>query len=525
MNAELVIVGGGVRTMHPARPLAKAVAVQGGRIVALGSEQLVRRFIGRRTEILDLRQRCLLPGFCDAHLHLSWYGTALRTVPLAGVGSLAEAQRLLARRVQATPKGQWVRGDGYDANLWGEYPGRSALDQVAPEHPVYFIAKDRHAAWLNTRGLELAGIAAHTPDPAGGRVVRDARGEPTGVLLENAAELAAKAVGPPPVQELVGELGEAIGHLHAAGITAIGAIELPEGFSALQELKRRGGLLLRVWCTLPSQQLEAALALGVQSGLGDETLRLGAVKIYADGSLGSQTAHMLADFESLPGNQGVEVTSPQALQELVVRASQGGLACAIHAIGDRANRQVLDILAETRPLWAPQGLRMRIEHAQLLSPQDVPRLAQLGVIASMQPIHVLGDMDLAERYWGERARYAYAFRSLLDAGTTLAFGSDCPVEDFSPLRGLLAAVTRQRPQGRPWYPQERITVPEVLQAYTLGAAYATLAEQERGTITEGKLADLVVLSRDPVEVPPGELESLTVDYTLVGGQLVYQRER
>jgi len=380
----------------------------------------------------------------------------------------------------------------------------------------------------NTRAMEGAGITAETPDPSGGRIVRDDAGRPTGLFLEEAMRLIQDAVPRPDAAALARILPPALEHLARLGLTAVHDMGDLVSFEAYQRLRADGAPpSLRIVFYLPLEGLEHALALRLRSGLGDDFLRIGGLKVFADGALGPRTAAMLEPYIGEPENRGILTMAPEELWEVVRRAARGGLALAIHAIGDRANRLVLDTLAALPPENRAR-LRHRIEHVQLLHPDDVGRLAALGVVASMQPIHAVQDAPMADRYWGPaRCATAYAWRSLLDAGTVLAFGSDCPVEDPNPFLGIHAAVTRSRPDGyggpEGWVPAQRITVEEAVRAYTWGAAHAAGREGRLGTLAPGKWADLVVLDQDIFSTDPSLIPQTQVLGTMVGGRWAYRR--
>jgi predicted amidohydrolase YtcJ len=460
------------------------------------------------------------------------YALRLSRIDLSGIVSRTAAIGRVAKRVPIAKPGEWLLGGGWDRNIWDDpsFPTKEDLDSVAPHNPVALDSKDGHSLWVNSLALARAGITAETPSPAGGEIERQpGTGEPTGILKENAEDLVEKVIEKPSLEAIQAALKVAMAHAHRVGLTGIHDCEDELAFAAFQELSSKGELDLRVLTHIPMKNLDAAIGLGLRTGLGNEKLRVGGVKIFADGSLGSRTAAMLAPYQDEPLNLGIAVTGKEEMRELVSKASRAGVNAAIHAIGDRANRDVLDVLEESRQAGDGAGLRHRIEHAQLLHPADIPRLAKLGVIASMQPIHATSDMEIVERHWGEeRARGAYAWRSLLDAGTILAFGSDCPVETLDPLAGIHAAVTRRRADGSPgpkgWHPEERITVEDTVRAYTLGAAYASGEEREKGSITPGKLADLVVVSQDIFAVAPMAILETEVEATILDGQFVYVNE-
>jgi predicted amidohydrolase YtcJ len=535
VSPSLLLFNATIYTMDDQNPQAEAVALRDGRIVAVGRADEVREAAGPRAESIDLEGRAVVPGFIDAHVHLLDYALTLERVNLEGVDSLAQAVALVRQRIVSAEPGAWIRGRGWDHNLWGgSFPHKEDLDGIAPRNPVALTRKDGHLVWCNSLALQAAGIGPQTPDPPGGRIQRGADGEPTGILMETARELVYAAIPAPPAQQRLEALRRAFPIAHSLGLTGaheMGYLEGGEPLSDYQELLARGELGLRVCATIPRKQVNEALALGLHTGFGDEWLRIGGVKIFMDGTLGSQTADMLADFEGQPGNRGVVVTSAAEIREFVRRASGAGLACTVHCIGDAAVRKALDAIAFCHPqsfdyAQDRSAIRHRIEHAQLVHPDDIPRFARLGVIASMQPIHATSDLEIADRYWGARCRAAYAWRSLLDADARLCFGSDCPIETLSPLAGIHAAVTRQRADGTPedgWYPEQRLTVAEAVQAYTLGAAYASGEESSKGSITVGKLADLVVLSRDIFAIPPQEILETEVVATVLHGKVVYWR--
>ena len=532
MQADLVLYNGIIYTMDRARPKVQAVAIAGNRIVAVGDDDQIKSLLAPGGEAVDLGGRAVVPGLTDCHIHFVEYALRLTRIDLSGIVSRAEAIRRVVERARTAQPGEWLLGGGWDRNLWEDtsFPTKGDLDPVTPRNPVALGSKDGHSLWVNSLALARAGITADTPNPPGGEIERQpGTGEPTGIFKENAEDLITSVIGKPNLEEIQAALKEAMAHAHRAGITGIHDCEGELAFAAFQELSKKGDLGLRVLMHIPAENLYHAIGLGLRTGFGSEKLRVGGVKIFADGALGSRTAAMLAPYDDEPLNLGITVTSKEEMRELVGKASRAGISAAIHAIGDRANRDVLDILEESRQSDEGWGLRHRIEHVQLLHPSDIPRLAKLGVIASMQPIHATSDMEMVKRHWGEeRGRGAYAWRSLLDAGTVLAFGSDCPVETLDPLLGIHAAATRRRADGSPgpegWHPGERITVENAVRAYTLGAAYASGEEREKGSITPGKLADLVVLSQDIFAIAPMAILETEVEATILDGRFVYRHE-
>jgi predicted amidohydrolase YtcJ len=517
--------------MDRACPQVQAVAIVGNRIAAVGEDDQIKCLLASGREAIDLKGRTVLPGLTDCHVHFVDYALRLGRIDLSGVQSRAEAIQRVSERAQIAQPGEWLLGGGWDRNIWEDpsFPTKEDLDPVTPHNPVALDSKDGHSLWVNSLALARAGITTETNSPPGGEIERrPGTMEPTGILKEKAKNLVKSIIEKPSLEAIQAALRVAMAHAHRAGLTGIHDCEDELAFAAFQELSKKGELALRVLMHIPVKNLDAAIGLGLRTGFGSEKLRVGGIKMFADGALGSRTAAMLAPYEDEPLNLGIVVTPREEMRELVSKASRAGLSAAIHAIGDRANRDVLDILEDSRQSGEGRGLRHRIEHVQLLHPTDIPRLAKLGVIASMQPIHATSDMEMVERHWGEeRGRGAYAWRSLLDAGTVLAFGSDCPVEPLDPLVGIHAAVTRRRADGSPgpegWHPGERITVEEAVRAYTLGAAYASGEEQEKGSITPGKLADLVVLSQDIFAIAPMAILETEVEATILDGRFVYRR--
>jgi predicted amidohydrolase YtcJ len=423
----------------------------------------------------------------------------------------------VARRAQETEPGRWIMGRGWNQNEWaeGRWPSRGDLDAVVGDRPVALTSKDGHLLWVNTAALIAAGVTRDTPDPPGGEIARDEHGEPIGVLKENATQAVYAVLPPPSEDEIDAALMRAMDHAVRLGLVGIGNFEGPEVQRAFGRLRARGRLRLRVVQHIAHAALDHALGAEVFSGLGDDWLRVGSLKLFADGTLGSQTASMLVPFTRSGDNYGIATLSYEEMRETAARAAAGGIATAIHAIGDRANRDALRALAAApRVPAAPH----RIEHAQLLHPDDVPLFAEHGIVASMQPIHAVGDRDTADRHWGARCGTAYAWRSLRDGGAVLAFGSDAPVETCDPLAGLYAAVARHaRGDNRsPWYPEQALSVQDALWAYTMGAAMATGEQGSRGSLAPGKVADMVVLSSD-ISSGHEALEQARITCTIVDG--------
>ena len=543
VKADIILVGGTVLPMDKRHPPAQAIALGQGRILALGTDDEVLHRRGPATRVIRLHGRTVLPGFTDGHIHLVEWALQRQQVNLWGVTSLAETLSRIRRVHAALPPGVWLRGGGWDASVWqdagGAEPTAALLDQVAGDRPVALDSKDLHALWVNSYTLRLAGITAHTPDPPGGVIVRDpVTGQPTGVLKETARELVTRLYPPESEADWVRALEAAQPALWAEGIVAVHVLndtDTMRNFRTLQILRERNALRLRALVYFPASRQEEAIRLGLRSGFGDTLLRVGGIKYFADGTLGSRTAALFEPYMDGQNNTGIFVTDPEEMMEGIQAASRAGLAVAVHAIGDRANRVVLDILTKVRTAekeYLAPALPHRVEHVQLLQPEDLERFVSLGVVASMQPFHATQDMDLARAYWGEeRNRWAYPWRSLLRTGARLIFGSDAPVEPPSVLQGLHAALTRRRADGSPgpegWIPQERLCLLQALHAYTLAPAEVEGTAHWRGSLAPGKVADLVVLSGPLLPLAredPMALLELRVDMTIFEGEIVYQRE-
>jgi hypothetical protein len=501
----------------------------------------------------------VLPGLTDAHFHFQGWALSRRELPLAGTASLQAVQETLRQHVERTLAGRWIKGQGWNETDWPEprLLTRHDLDAVAPDHPVILWRSDLHLATANTLALRLAGVTTDTPNPAAGVIDHDATGQPTGVLRDQAIDLIHAVLPEPSEAEIDAAMRDAIAEAHRLGLTGVhdfrigDAAESRGAFQTWQRLHAAGALSLRVWMMFDGTLLEEAIRLGLRSGFGDDRLRIGGAKYFADGSLGARTAWMLEPYND--GGSGLPVVPMADLAGAIQRGAAAGLPVGIHAIGDRAIRELLDVFSEVLPKVArsspPAGsaqighskkpqltidnyqltidnspLPHRIEHVQHSHPDDLRRLGSLGLVASVQPIHLVDDMALVERAVGERGRWSYALRTLLDSGAVLALGSDCPVASPNPFWGIHAAVTRQRRDGTPaggWYPEERLSVAEAVAGYTLGPAHASGQIDRLGSITPGKLADLVVLDRDIFDVPPAELAGIRPVLTIFDGAIVY----
>lgn len=520
----MLLKNGRIYSQEPGYVGATALLLRGATIVAVGTDEEVAGYARPGEPVVDLAGSTVLPGLVDAHLHLHWYAELRHWVNLQNVRSLDEALARVAERAARTPAGEWILGRGWNQNLWPNpvFPTAADLDRAVPNHPVYLAAQSGHAAWVNSLALQLSSVTAGRPDPAGGQILRDAAGQPTGILFEESAvDLVRLTAGEPAPEVAAANLRAALPDFWEVGITGVHCMDGWLGVQAAQLVHQAGELDLRVVKYLPLDHLDEALARGWRSGTGDDWLRIGGLKLYSDGALGVRTAAMLAPFEGEPDNLGILILEPAELEAIARRASAGGLSVAVHAIGDRANRMVIDVLSR---LPRPAALPHRVEHVQLLDPADVGRLAAGGLVASVQPIHATSDMEMVDRHWGTRGRLAYAFALLRTLGTHLAFGSDAPVEPFAPLLGIHAAVTRRRLDGSPgpqgWYPEQRLTVAQAINSYTRGAAHAAGMLHKLGTLAPGKLADLVVLDQDILSIDPLAIPATRVLGTMIGGRWV-----
>lgn len=504
---------------------ADCAVVVDGTIAFVGAERDVSPPSG--ATILDAGGRLVLPGLIDAHAHLLGTGAAMRSVDLKGAKSASEAASRIGERARSASPGEWIRGAGWDQHDWagGVFPHRRDLDRVAPGVPVALNHTSGHCLWVNSAALNAAGITANTTAPTGGTIDVDDAGEPTGVLRDTAARLITDIAPNPTRTERIAALGDAVRHAHALGITGAHAMDVGRGeLQAFYGLRDSGSLTLRTRVYLSASRLDEWFDRNIATGDGDAVLRIGGVKFFSDGALGSLTAWMAEPYTD-SDNSGFPLQPVEDLEQDVRRCLGGGVATAIHAIGDRANHEVLNIYERARGLQP--ALPRRVEHAQLLSDQDLPRFAALGVSASVQPIHATQDMAKVDRHWVGRAQGAYRFASLLRSGANVAFGSDTPVETMDPIAGIHAAVTRRNAAGRPeggWYPAERISVDQAILAYTFGAAAAVGDDATLGRIAPGYHGDFVVLSNDMTrEGDPMRIPAARADITVVGGEVVYER--
>jgi predicted amidohydrolase YtcJ len=507
----VILENGVIRTLDPSLPKGGALAIAGDRIAGgVGTHE--RALV--TPERIDLGGRSVLPGFSDAHVHFPTWALAQRQVRLEGAASLEEAVQRVAASVGDVGRGRWLRGLGWRSGDWSPpvEPTKEALDAVTGDVPVALMAKDYHSLWLNSAALAVADGDLQVP---GGVVERDVAGEPTGVLREECAWHFRDAYVRPTLEEMVEASREGIRIANSRGVTSVHDKDGWLGALAVwQQLRREEALTLRVWQSLPHDQLDSLAELGVQSGLGDDLLRVGYIKAFMDGTLGSRTARML-------DGSGVEITSREEFEDIVRRAARADFPVAVHAIGDLANREALDAFEAAADEWRPRGLRPRIEHAQLLAHEDLPRFARMGIAASVQFSHAPSDRDIADRHWAGMTDRAYAYRSLLDSGALLANGSDAPIEELDPLLGIRAGVLRTLDGREAWHAEQRVEIEEAIHATCVAPAWLTGEERKRGKLVPGFLADLVVLDRDPFDCQPEELADVHVVGTMIGGRWVF----
>jgi predicted amidohydrolase YtcJ len=536
-EADLVVVNARVRTMDAARPEAEAVAVRGNRIAAVGTNEEVRRLAGARTRVVDAEGASVLPGFNDAHVHFLSGGFQLSSVDLRDAPTPQEFAERIRRFAEKLPKGRWITGGDWDHERWPDVQGSAPLptkeliDSFTTDRPVFVNRLDGHMALANSYTLRLAGVTRDTPDPPGGLIVRDAKtGEPTGILKDAAQSFVWKVYPEPSFEEKLDAARAATAHAAAHGVTSVQDMSAGNDVGVYQTLLERGELKTRIYAVSPLPDWQRLGRVGIRRAFGSDMLRIGGLKGFADGSLGSTTALFFEPYLDAPNTSGLpgdEMFPEGAMLKRVEAADAAGLQVMIHAIGDKANDAILTIYEQVTKAHGARDRRFRIEHAQHLRAQDIPRFRTDHVVASMQPYHCIDDGRWAEKRIGrERARGTYAFRTLLDSGAVLAFGSDWSVAPLDPVLGIYAAATRRTLDGKNpggWVPEQKITVEEAARAYTVGSAYAEFAEQVKGTITPGKLADLVILDRDIFKIDPAEIEKVRVRVTVMDGRVVYEK--
>jgi predicted amidohydrolase YtcJ len=530
--ADLIIRNAKIWTVDSARPEAEAVAVFGDRITAVGSNQDIDAWRGPNTRVQDAAGKRLLPGFNDAHVHFTEGGQHLDNIQLNDATSPQEFTRRIADRIAKTPKGEWIRGGDWDETKWtpARLPTRALLEAISPQNPVAVNRYDGHMILANSLALQAAGITAQTPDPDGGVIVHDAQGNPTGALKDAAADLVFKVIPPPSHAQLRHSIERALAHAASLGVTSVQHMN-PDyaDIAVYAELLDEGKLTTRVYAAPLISQVDDQVKIGIRHSFGGPYLRLGALKSYADGSLGSRTAYFFEPFVDQPDNRGIlsDAMHPVSLmRDRMMKADASGLQLCTHAIGDAGISAILDIYTEIDKAHGTRDRRWRIEHAQHMAAKDFDRFSQLHVIASVQPYHAIDDGRWAEgRIGHDRASRTYAFRTFLNHGVRLAFGTDWSVAPLSPMLSLYAATTRATLDGKNpngWFPEQKLTIKEAIEAYTMGSAYAEFQDDVKGSITPGKLADMVLLSDDVLTIDPVKIRDVKVLNTWVGGKLVYE---
>jgi hypothetical protein len=539
-TADLLLLNGNFRTQDPNCPRAEAAAVTSGLILAVGNNDSIKDLASSDTQRIDLGGRLILPGIMDAHFHYYDWAIGRLNLNLADLRSFQELIGLVKSTARETPAGDWILGQGFNESDWPEnrMPTRDDLDAVAPAHPVALWRCDLHLAVVNSLALERSGIDANTTDPPEGVITRDPSGRPNGILRELAINLVKDALPAPREDKTVAAMRDGIAVLHSLGITGVhdirlmGGIEGATALRAWQHLRESGDLNLRCWVTLPGERIDETVALGLRTGLGDDRLRIGHLKFFADGGMGARTAWLLEPY--LDADYGMPLTSMVELQKAVEKADQAGLAVAIHAIGDRTNRELIKVFEELAKQRTGAGKRgfgspvipHRIEHVQMIRTEDLARLARLNLVACVQPHNLILDISMIDECTGPKGEYTYTFRDILDAGIPLCLSSDSPVCNPSPLVNIHAAVTRCRQDGTPtggWYPRQRISVEEAVRGYTLTPAIASGVGEQLGSITAGKRADMVVIDRNIYDIDPMDIIHASVDMTIFDGRIVYQR--
>ncbi len=521
LHADLVLMNGNIVTMNYEHPKAQALAINDGKIAAIGTDKEILSYVGKKTREINLDRRTVFPGFIDSHVHGTALGRSLVQLDLRGIKSIGEIQEKVKQWATKTPKGQWIVGHGWDQDKLEErrYPSRRDLDEVVPENPVFLKRVCGHIGLVNSKALELAGITKDTKTPKAGLIDSSKAGEPNGILRENALDLILDILPKPDEKGLENICLLACRKMVEEGITtAHWIIASAKELLVLQKLENRGLLPLRIYALIPVSCLYKLVELGLTSGFGGDKIKIGSIKILADGSLGGRTAALKKPYDDDPSTKGMMLFSQKQLGRFVENAHQAGLQLAIHAIGDRTIEVALKALEKALQKTPKKHHRHRLEHVSVLNPELIDKMKLLGIVASVQPHFIVSDIWIRERLGEARAKWTYALKSLLKKGILTVGGSDAPIELVSPLLGVWAAVTREV------FQQERLSVGEALRLYTVNAAQGSFEEDVKGSIEEGKFADLVVLSRDPYEIQPSQIKEIKVEMTIVGGNIVFARE-
>jgi predicted amidohydrolase YtcJ len=530
-EADLILVNGHIFTVEKSQPWAQACAVKNGRFTALGDNNFIKKFQGKNTRVIELNQRLVVPGFNDAHVHFLDGGMYLLGINLRGAADENEFKKRIQNYTGKLGKGEWILGGYWDHEAWPskKHPTKELIDEITGDNPVFIYRLDGHIALANSLALKLSGITADTLDPQGGEIVKDPKtNEPTGILKDIAQNLVKNVIPPPGKDHLEKAIKKALAHANSLGLTSIQDNTPARIFELYQELLEKNQLTLRInaWRNIDfSENFEK---IGIVSNFGSDMLRLGTIKIFVDGSMGAGTALFNDPYSDDRTTAGIPIYPEETLYSLVKSVDKAGLQVAAHAIGDKANTWILNAFERAFGENGKREARHRVEHAQVVLPEDLRRFRELGIIASIQPSHCIDDMRWAEKRIGKRVKNSYLFNSFVKARVKVAFGTDWPVESLDPMLTLYAAVTREFPEGGPeggWFPREKITLEQAIEFYTLGAAYAEFQEKNKGSVKIGKLADLVVLDKNLFKIPAKEILNTKVDLTILGGKLVYRRKQ
>jgi predicted amidohydrolase YtcJ len=521
LNATLAILNANIITLNPKQSRAQAVAIYNGKIVAVGTNEEIRKYIGKETKTVDAKNRTIVPGFVDCHVHMTGFGWFLQALNLRNIGSIRELQQKLADYSKKNTEG-WIIGGRWDQEKFAEkrYPTRWDLDAVVRDRPVFLTRVCGHLGVVNSKALQLAGITEDTTIEGGRIDLDESSNKPNGILRENALGLVWKAIPKPNAKDLENACLAACRKAVEAGLTGVHwIVDSADEIRVLQRLHSEGKLPLRVYLGIPAERIDESANLGLLPGFGNDFVRIGFVKVFADGSLGARTAALKKPYNDHPQTSGMLLHKEKKLNKIVLAAHKAGLQLGIHAIGDQAIEAVLEAYSKVLKQFPQDNHRHRIEHCSVLSPQLITRMKSLGLIASVQPHFIVSDFWVVDRLGKTRARWVYPLKTLLGEGLIVASGSDCPVEPVDPLLGIWAAVARKS------FPEERLTVEEAMKTYTLNAAYASFDENKKGTVENGKLADLTILSDDLFNIPPDEIRKVSVDMTIVDGKIIYANER
>jgi predicted amidohydrolase YtcJ len=514
---------GKIHTLDHGSPFADALLVHDDRIIFCGSVKDVN-LSDARLERFDLEQQHIFPAFTDCHTHVAAVALDLEHLRLDHCASLPEALKLIGAYTGKILPGEWVLGGGWNANIWSDgHPDRHALDNVTRQHPVALYNKDGHTQWLNTLALEKCGFNKEYADPPGGRIGRDEHGNPDGLVYENACLLVANISEKTSYEQMNRCMNKLYPQLHRLGITGVHSCEGMDKYHFFNRMLLNRQLKLRISMQPPAQDIQKLADAGIYSGFGNNWLRIGGLKYFVDGSLGSQTAEMFENYQGI-NHKGIEVLTESQLYEQLYQGTNAGLSSTVHAIGDKAIHKTLNAFEKLRNITTPVPLRHRIEHSQIILPDDISRFAGLNLIASMQPLHIADDVEIAEKYLGKRGRYTYPVKSLINSGCRVVFGSDMPVADPDPIKGIQAAVGRRYKLDLtqpPWQAQECISAEQAVYAYTRDAAYASYEENDKGTLTPGKLADFIVVNRNLLVTSEEQLYETVVEKTILAGEVVY----